>query len=50
MVVEKIIALANETNTLLPNLLKHYDKKRLEDLSEEQAANALEILESKVKK
>ena len=50
MVLEKIVALANETNTLLPNLLKHYDKKRLEDLSEEQAANALEILESKVKK
>lgn len=44
---ETIVALANETSTLLPQLLKHYDKAKLEDLTEEQAANAIEILEAK---
>ena len=48
--METILNLANETNTLLPNLLKHYNKTKLDDLTEEQAANAIEILESKVKK
>lgn len=44
---EVIVKLANETSTLLPQLLKHYDKAKLEDLTEEQAANAIEILEAK---
>jgi hypothetical protein len=31
-------------------LLKHYNKTKLDDLTEEQAENAIEILESMVKK
>lgn len=46
---ETILALCNKTNTLLPKLLAHYGKSKLDELTEEQAANAIEILESKVK-
>ena len=48
--MEAILNLCNETNSLLPNLLKYYEKTKLDDLTEEQAANAIELLESKIKK
>jgi hypothetical protein len=43
------MSLCNETNTLLPKLLKHYNKIKLDELTEQEAANAIEILESKKK-
>ena len=47
--METIMCLCNETNTLLPKLLKHYNKIKLDELTEQEAANAIEILESKKK-
>ena len=48
--METIMSLCNETGTLLPKLLKYYNKIKLDELTEEQAANAIELLESKIKK
>lgn len=48
--METIMNLANETGTLLPKLLKYYNKTKLDDLTEDEAANAIELLEAKIKK
>jgi hypothetical protein len=48
--METILNLANQTNTLLPKLIKYYNKSKLDDLTEDEAANAIELLESKIKK
>lgn len=45
-----IVDAANKTNTLLPDLLKHYGVKRLEELTNEQATDALAILSKKMEK
>lgn len=47
---ETILSLCNETNTQLAKILKYYEKGKLEELTEAESANAIEILESKVKK